>query len=234
MIFQRWNAKGLKFYILHLSDEYVGDAINFYELEGCLGVVRMYNRDDIPSAVKSKVLTIPLGYHWTLEAGSDDPLNKTPRLPFREKNWSFFGTDWKDRRSLLSPLGINQPYTCYMVESWDSDKKIQRKEYISTLLDSLFVPCPPGLNPETFRLYEALECGCIPLYVKQGPSDSYANWLQEELGLLPVSNWQEASALLGHFIKEKEIMENYRGSLLNRWISWKRRLSDGVRRTFGL
>lgn len=234
MIFQRWNAKGLKFYILHLSDEYVGDSMDSYELESCLGVVRMYNRDDIPTAVKSKVFTIPLGYHWTLEAGSDDPLNKTPRLPFREKQWSFFGTDWKDRRNLLSPLGANQPYACYLVESWDSEKKVQRKEYITTLLDSLFVPCPPGLNPETFRLYEALECGCVPLYVKQGDADPYANWLQEELGLLPVSNWQEASALLAHFVKEKEILENYRGSLLVRWISWKKRLSDGVRRTFSL
>jgi GR25 family glycosyltransferase involved in LPS biosynthesis/glycosyltransferase involved in cell wall biosynthesis len=231
-IFRRWNAKGLKFYILHLSDEYVGDRIDFYEMESCLGVVRMYQRS-LPESVKSKVCVIPLGYHWTLEAGSDDPLNKTPRLPFREKQWSFFGTDWKDRRSLLSPLGANQPYLCYLVDSWDSEKKVQRKDYITSLLDSIFVPCPPGLNPETFRLYEALECGCVPLYVKQG-SDPYADWLQEEIGLLPVSNWQEASALLAHFVKEKEILENYRGSLLNRWVAWKSRLRDGVRRTFGL
>lgn len=232
-IFQRWNAKGLKFYILHLSDEYVGDRIDFYELESCLGIVRMYHRD-LPESIKKKVITIPLGYHWTLEAGSDDPLNKTPRLPFREKQWSFFGTDWKDRRSLLSPLGANQPYTCYLVDSWDSDKKVQKKEYVVSLLNSVFVPCPPGLNPETFRLYEALECGCVPLYVKQGPSDPYANWLQEELGLLPVSNWQEASLLVAHFTKEKDVLENYRNSLLIRWISWKKRLSDGVRRIFGL
>ena len=198
----------------------------------CKGVLRMYERPDMP--MKEKVKVIPLGYHWTMEGGSEDPLNKTPRLPFREKQWSFFGTDWKDRRGLLGPLGNNQPYKCHLVESWDSTNKVERKEYITSLLDSVFVPCPPGLNPETFRLYEALECGCVPIYVKQGANDAYANWLQEELGLLSVSNWQEASMLLTHFMKEKEVLENYRGSLLVRWLSWKARLSVGVKRTLGL
>ena len=233
-IFRRWDQQGKKFYVLHLSDEYASDSIEFYELESCLGIVRMYHRDDIPSSVKSKTFLIPLGYHWTMEGGSEDPLNKTPRLPFRERQWSFFGTDWKDRRGLLAPLGNNQPYACHLVDSWDSTNKVERKEYITVLLDSVFVPCPPGLNPETFRVYEALECGCVPIYVKQGANDAYANWLQEEIGLLSVSNWQEASMLLTHFIKEKEVLENYRGSLLVRWLSWKARLSGGVKRTLGL
>ena len=29
--------------------------------------------------------------------------------------------------------------------------------------DSIFAPCPSGNNPETIRLYDALELGCIPI-----------------------------------------------------------------------
>lgn len=29
--------------------------------------------------------------------------------------------------------------------------------------DSIFAPCPAGNSPETIRLYDALELGCIPI-----------------------------------------------------------------------
>jgi hypothetical protein len=29
-----------------------------------------------------------------------------------------------------------------------------------------FIPCPQGLNPETFRFWEALEAGAIPVRVQ--------------------------------------------------------------------
>ena len=40
------------------------------------------------------------------------------------------------------------------------------EKYIPKLADTVFCPCPSGNNPETFRLYEALEVGCIPLFVR--------------------------------------------------------------------
>jgi hypothetical protein len=98
----------------------------------------------------------------------------------------------------------------------------------------MFVPCPPGNNVETFRLYEALECGCIPLYVKSGSDEAYVEWLQNEIGLLPVSSWHEAAGLIQHFLREKEIMEGYRNTLLIRWKMWKGKLGGQVRKAWGL
>ena len=37
------------------------------------------------------------------------------------------------------------------------------QEYMNIMNDTIFVPCPAGNNPETFRHYEALEIGCIPI-----------------------------------------------------------------------
>ena len=101
-------------------------------------------------------------------------------------------------------------------------------------MDSIFIPCPPGNNTETFRLYEALECGCIPLYVKSPGDEIYVEMLQSELGLLAVSTWEEAAALILHFFKEKPLLEGYRNSLLIRWKLWKQKLGEKVRTTWSL
>ena len=38
--------------------------------------------------------------------------------------------------------------------------------YIQDLANTAYIPCPAGNNPETFRLYEALEVGAIPLFIQ--------------------------------------------------------------------
>lgn len=233
-LFTKWDAEGKDFYVFHVSDEYGKDRVDFYELSHCLGIVRMYQRADIPLIAKAKTLVIPLGYHWTMANGSDDPVNKTPRLPFRNIAWSFYGTAWQDRHLKLQPLQAVQPHSLKLVDSWESPDKITRNQYIAILLDSIFVPCPQGNNTETYRLYEALECGCVPLYVKASGDEAYVEWLQNEIGLLPVSSWAEAAALLQHFMKEKEVLEGYRNTVLIRWKMWKERLGVSIRKMWGL
>ena len=45
-------------------------------------------------------------------------------------------------------------------------------EYLSHLAGTVFALCPPGNNPETFRIYEALESGAVPVLVRPaGPAD---------------------------------------------------------------
>ena len=229
-LFQKWNCQEVNFYVFHLSDEFDEDSLEFYELPHCRGIVRIYQRKDIPASAKHKTVTIPLGYHWTLAGGCENPIDKTPRLPFRNVIWSFYGTSWQDRDLKLKPLQAISPHSLRLVDTWESPDKITRNQYIAILLDTFFVPCPAGNNIETFRLYEALECGCIPLYVKSENDEAYMEWLQNEIGLLPVSSWEEAANLVINFMKEKEVMESYRNTLLIRWKTWKERLGTQVRK----
>ena len=233
-LFEEWEKEKFPYYVLHLSDEFGTDPLSFYTFSQCLGIVRMYARKDIPAAAKEKTLVIPLGYHWTMAEGSEDPLNKTPRLPFRNTTWSFYGTGWQNRKAQLEPLTSINPHSLLLVDSWESPQKITQNQYVARLLDTIFVPCPRGNNIETFRLYEALECGCIPIYVKTPEDDAYTKMLQEELGLLPVSSWQEAKLLIEHLLSEKLLMETYRNTLLTQWKVWKLKLGAHVRRTWDL
>jgi hypothetical protein len=228
VLLQKWTDMNANYYILHLSDEFSQDSISSYNSKNCLGVIRMYQRNDIPAQVQKKVQIIPLGYHYTLSGGSDNPVDKTPRLPFRSNKWSFLGTKWANRGALLEPFKSLDPHRLILVDSWESKEKVGREEYLGILLDTYFVPCPAGNNNETFRLYEALECGCLPLYVKKDENDTYANYLVDELGLLPASSWEEARKLTQHLLENIQLLENYRTMILNRWISLKKKLHTDI------
>ena len=41
-----------------------------------------------------------------------------------------------------------------------------KESYMQLLFDTRFVLCPAGNNPETFRLYESLEAGAVPIVVR--------------------------------------------------------------------
>ena len=233
---EKWSSYGAKFSILHLSDEYTMDArganpmyndnVDLYDLSGCEKVLRFYLRAGLPD----KVTTIPLGYHWTLHEGSQNMLVKTPRLPFRNLVWSFFGTEWNDRKKQLQPLfDISGNYESQFFKSWNDSSALKKEDYITTLLDTVFVPCPDGMNPETFRFYEALECGCIPLIVRTEANAAWVDWVCENIQILPLSSWAEAAKLVEHLMREKHMLEAYRTKILTSWITWRQKLQDEMK-----
>jgi hypothetical protein len=146
------------FKILHLSDEFMNDPCFFYDWPRVRGVLRFYKRADITN---EKVLTIPLGYHWPSKNGIP--------IESREYEWSFVGTDWNNRSSYFEYLKKIEPNYLKFYPSWNSIENLKQDEYISLLQNTKFVPCPAGNNIETFRFYEALESGCIPLFTELPP-----------------------------------------------------------------
>jgi GR25 family glycosyltransferase involved in LPS biosynthesis len=222
-ILRKWDAQGAKFFILHLSDELGEDPIDMYELDSCVKVMRMYLRE-VPCP--EKVLTIPLGYHWTLAEGSKVPLTHTPRLPFRENVWSFHGTDWRGRKDLLTPLKEVEPHVAEFYEGWNSATALKKDTYISMLLNTVFVPCPDGVNPETFRFYEALECGCVPLLVRTDANAAWVDWVAAKCKIIPMKSWADARDFVGFLMNNKEKLEGYRNAVLSAWAEWR----DEVRR----
>jgi GR25 family glycosyltransferase involved in LPS biosynthesis len=227
---EKWDSFGANFSILHLSDEHLNDNLSAYSLAGCEKVLRFYQRGDLGP----KVSTIPLGFHWTLAEGSQNPIVKTPKLPFRNLAWSFFGTDWNGRGQQLKPLyEISGAYDCQLFKDWNDASALPKDKYISTLLDTVFVPCPDGVNPETFRFYEALECGCIPLLVRTDANAAWVDWVCENLQLLPLSSWSEAAKLMEHLLTQKPMLEAYRHKVLTAWIGWRLKLQEETKAWIG-
>jgi hypothetical protein len=203
-----------------LSDEGTAennkDPLFAYTLPGCVKVLRFYLRSDIPKEVASKVTVVPLGYRYAR------PNSKTPEIPFRELHWSFFGTDWMNRSKDMKPL-TDAPFShkCTFFEKWNDPSNLSSAEYTEMMLSSMFVPCPGGMNHETFRLYEALESGCIPLMLKTQENEEWFRWISNRVPLLPITNWSDAVRLMSTLMTNQRRIEVYREELLKGWRKWK-------------
>jgi len=227
------------FRLLHLSDERCMDPIDIYDHPACTQIIRNYHRKKptiiTPGGVhikrkydtntEKKIITIPLGYHWR-------PCPKSvPKLPFRTKIWSFVGTDWNGRETLreLPP----ERSVLRLFSRWQDPASLGREEYLGLLLDSVFAPCPSGNNPETFRIYEALECGAVPLVVGW----TWSTPLMPEattwagLPLLPLHSWKEAGECMAHLLSHVDQLEAYREKLFGAWNEMKARVSKSIRTT---
>ncbi len=238
LIKPKWNEQqlwlealtqlGRKFKVLHLADEFLSDPIDFYSWPNVLGVLRFYPRADIPADAINKVLTVPLGYHWQFKGNRDLPHISTPELPFRELMWSFAGTDWKGRSSDMLILDAIEPKFTKWFDNWNDQEQLKEEEYLALMLNSKFVPCPTGQNVETYRFYEALACGCIPIFVD---SPENARWLQlfnNEIPFLKLPSWNDAAAIMHHFKENPDQMEKYRMTILIAWANYKKRLENKV------
>jgi hypothetical protein len=193
----------------------------------------MYPRADIDDEVSGKVLTIPLGYNKHSESRIDAPFVETPSLPFRELAWTFYGTGWKGRRELLEPLQQIQPSRSKFFDNWLDANQLGELEYISETLNSIFVPCPPGMHPETFRVYEALENGAIPLIVRSEGDEQWIEMLKTSLPILNIPNWQHAAAIVHNLVNDKQMLEIYRNQVLTQWAQYKANLKSQINGIIG-
>jgi GR25 family glycosyltransferase involved in LPS biosynthesis len=225
---ERWSSAGAKFYVLHLSDEYGADRIDFYGLTGCLGVVRNYIRPGLET-FGNKVLVIPLGHHWAVPGGV--PHTHTPRPPFRELAWSFIGTGWKRRKEKLQALvRLGEEHRCVFMDDWNSTKMLGREETLAVLLNSWMVPCPGGHNQETFRIYEALEAGAVPILVKEEGNDAWLEFIGKYIPLLVAGSWQHAAEIVHTLRAKPEVYEQFRSQVLEKWMESKESVKRDVRR----
>ena len=207
------EALGRPFRVIHLSDEDCSDSLALYQNKMCTKVVRNYVR----FSLDTKVSVIPLGF-----ATSKGDAGK----PYKERTleWSFHGSKGVSREALLEPLKAFAPYDCRFIPQFMDKSATPFQEYQALLAESKVVPVPGGMNPETFRLYEALDHGCIPLYVRCEGDTQFWNWLRTHLHLMEIKSWAQGAKVLELFRSNPQKAEQYRLGLLKEWTEWKEEL----------
>lgn len=216
------------FKVIHLSDEFGADDTSFYSLPMCKVVVRNYVLNTLNNAANNtpNIITIPLGYHHK-------PSQKTQKsFSERKLMWSFHGTAWFDRKKSLENLADVLPHNCHLTPDWNHPTMTKEEHYLATLVDSKFCPVLRGNNVETFRLYECLEAGTIPLYVRQTGDDGFWRFISDNLGLKELTNWDEAKIMINTFLKNEEEAEMYRVGILKKWKNFLENSAQKVRSTF--
>ncbi len=228
-VLKRWVDAGEQFFVLHISDEFGQDPVDFYKWDACLGVVRNYVRDEVQESEKVKI--VPLGFHWAIPNG--EPYIHTPRPPFRELMWSFVGTKWANREQKLDIFKkLPGDHKCIFMEDWNSPKMLGREAMLAIYLNSRCVVCPAGNNAETYRFYEALEAGAVPIVVKEECMEPYLEYMNKHLPLLISESWMQAAQLVYTLKERNDIYEDYRMHLLAAWEKFKHDVKEDVRKVF--
>lgn len=229
-LFAFWNGLGQTFYAIHLSDEHINapDPIDWYSYATCKGVIRNYVRPDTPTG--PHILTVPLGYARGrgASAGAQNGSAVRPLV------WSFEGTGWAGRDTLVEKLkvGTEGRYHAIVRTEWREEKPYDAKAYCELLDTSRAVPIFAGNNVETFRMWEALEHGCVPLYVRQLGDDGYWAFLTEHLPLYAVPSWDAAGETLKMLTANDMVLDMYRATLVGKWVEWKVELKRKIAEVF--
>jgi GR25 family glycosyltransferase involved in LPS biosynthesis len=222
-VFARYESLGMPFSVLHLSDEAGVDPIQWVSYKSCVQVLRIYPRAELKGV--AKVVTIPLGPNRRLMSENVD-------LKIRKTIWSFFGTGWQQRAEKLAPWADLEPFEAKFYSSWADKEQLSAEEYSQVCLRTVFMPCPGGQNPETFRFYEALEHGCVPVYVRCSGDDLFWAMLQSHLPLREYSTWDESLKDAVGLLQNPAALLAYREALMAAWTTWKAQLLSTVRAFF--
>ena len=200
-----------KIFLFHLGDESgIYDFSSAYN--NCNFVWRFFCSNKFFK--NDKVQCIPIGY----KSGVINKNNK------REYKWSFVGTPHKtSRHDLLFQFSDIKPSFSHKTQKFDQ-KIISVSEMSEILSSTEFMPCPNGfVHPETYRLYEALECGCIPIVEN---AYKYYDRLFPNNPFIKVDKWVEAKFIVNNW-SEKKIKEKSEECTIW-WKEYKNKLKNSI------
>ena len=164
----------------------------------------------------NKVKCIPIGYKSGI---------KEIKKNNREYKWAFTGTPHKSsRQDLLFQLSDVKPSFCHKTNKFD--EKIISVEKMSDIFSStLFIPCPNGFfHPETYRLYEALQCGCIPIVEN---AYKYYDRLFPDNPFIKIDKWIDAKFIINNWKNDK--IKKKQEECKNWWNNYKINLQTDIK-----
>jgi hypothetical protein len=202
-----------KIFLFHLGDETgIHDTSSIYK--NCSYVWRSFCLNKFFS--NKKVQCIPIGYKSGVS-------NKD--IKSRKYKWAFTGTPHKSsRHDLLFQFSEIKPFYCYKTQKFDQ-KIISTNEMSEILSSTEFIPSPNGFfHPETYRVYEALECGCIPIVEN---AYSYYERLFPNNPFIKINIWKNAKSIIQGW-GSKEIKKK-REECMGWWSKYKTDLQENIK-----
>lgn len=147
-----------------------------------------------------------------------------PNLKLADKNldWIFAGQNTHPRRSecidQLSRLENGK-----LIATKGFTQGLPPEEYIHELCNAKIAPCPSGpVTSDTFRLYEALEAGCIPIADSESKTGTdYWNYLFDNPPFPTIKNYQD---LPGYIEDQLDNFQARANKIQAWWIKQKRDL----------
>ena len=210
--------------IIQVGDEkYRGDW-KLYEKSFCTFREYFSNKPD----PNHKVFFLPIvcKYDFVTEI----PYESLPKIAERDFTWSFVGQVNKSNRQKMYALliNLNLPHYDHFNSNFDSKDCLSTAEYQEILKRSLFAPCPMGwTNDESYRLYESIECGCIPI-VEKGKSNYFENYFGK-VPFIVLDDWEDLEKTIFPLLQDKAKLEKMRQECFLWWQTLKRKKKEELK-----
>jgi hypothetical protein len=219
--YSNYYRTGARFALLHLSDEGFADDCSVYGY--CEQVFRNYWSPDL--AQRGDVGFLPLGYKSGFRI---DAVHKSARE--RSYLWSFMGEQNRPTRpQMLDALEILEPSYVHVSDAFGEGNYLPLAEYQAILEDSIFAACPSGFRSlDSFRIYEALECGCIPVVERRPGPDYFTELFGGNHPLLEAPDWIEARRRMQTLLADPAALEARRRACAAWWREYRVRLTRDV------
>jgi hypothetical protein len=143
--------------VIHIGDEHAIAPLDIYEEASF--VYRNYWRPEMKDYPHCSYL--PLGLNCPSDAFAPKPIRD------RSFRWSFAGQARATRQAMVNSVANREDGHLILNETFNSG--LNKKDYANLLCDTQIVLCPRGWSSvESYRVYEALEAGAIPLVEDDG------------------------------------------------------------------
>ena len=165
----------------------------------------------------NRVSCLPLGY----KSGTFFIKNKLDKKKYK---WAFIGTPHRSsRHDILFQFSNIKPSFCHKTNKFNQN--IIEVDRMSEILSSTeFIPCPNGFfHPETYRLYEALECECIPIVEN---AFKYYDRLFPNNPFIKVDKWKDAKPMIREW-NSKQIKQK-KEECKSWWMQYKIKLQENI------
>jgi hypothetical protein len=209
------------FAVMHLSDEEGLDADSWYgALPPDTPIWRNFAHERL--AADPRVQAFPIGPRDLFLAPLAEPLLPASQ---RAAPWAFMGTLWPSgsRRWAVS-LFLSHLPAGHFYGGQHFGQGLPLERYRANLLSSVFALAPEGdRHLDTFRLWESLCCGCIPLLVDHRNT---AQWLLPAEHPLPLqASWPEALAFAKRLLAHPARLDALQAGVQAWWRGYQHHLS---------
>jgi hypothetical protein len=205
--------------LLHFGDEFLRGDYRVYARFAY--VLRNYHAAWLDGA---GVLTFPLGYPPGL-ARSRESVSASRR----QHLWCFLGARNPARADLVRALHGTPRGFVSLPDARKGEALLSRERYVEVMTQSAFAPAPMGnVVIETWRFWEALEYGAIPVAPRNFGFDYYANLL----GPNPIPTfrtWSQAAVFMSALADNPVALDRLQREVLDWWAGEKVRWSERVK-----
>jgi hypothetical protein len=220
------------FGLVLLSDEWLRASLDwFVNSRFCIFVARNYY--DPKYSGHSNVWFFGLGF----KNGFRLPINNEVN---RVYIWTFCGNiHTKPRKDALNMFENLEPNLQVKTSVFNSSSGLKTSEYRNSLEMSIFGLCPQGyVNNDSFRLYETLEAGGIPVCLKSDsiykykPSYWHAIFESEDIPFIVGNSWAECHTKVKALASDSNKVDEMRLACLSFWQEaigkWQLKFSQSI------